>query len=355
MNYGLSRAVPMSILGFLIGMLLTIFLRTVQGLVPNWDAQLSIVLGGIVSTVFFVWGMGAFDPTMSAHGGEEHGDEHGDEPHVEAHAALPATVGETHAHEPHKSIIDRLLDIIHPERLEGSIKRLLDFRARPVEEGSLTGWFKAQIAKFRAFYQAGDDDLERAIKFAVALIPLVPLAILLFLTNVVNMLRRLPVIGWIITILLLLPMALLLLGMNVLIYTRKGGGDVFLATTIVLVILLGLAVVAVIPNGPAIVITSDPVGAPAGNGYVTINLFGSDYVFSKLSLFAIFFVWTILSLALAGGGIALLMSFLSREVRAVKGKAPAPEALIPPAPLRLLSRGATWLLNRLPEPPKPQR
>jgi hypothetical protein len=294
MNYGLSRAVPMSIFGFLCGMLLTIFLRTVQGLAPNWDPQVSIVLGAIVSTVFFVWGMGAFDPSMSVHGGEEHGDEHGEESHAEAHAALPAKIEDAHAAAPHQSRLVRLSDAL--QRLSVNIVHFI----------------------------GSGHPIGRIFKFIILIIPLILCAIF------VGVLRFLS-------------------------FVRNMGGDIFLVTTIVLVILLFIAILALLPGGPSIHITNDPVGAPTGNGYVTINLFGSDYIFSKLSLFAIFFVWTIVSLALAGGGIALLMSFLAREVRSVKGKAPAPEALVPPAPLRLFSRGATWLLSRLPEPPKPQR
>jgi hypothetical protein len=290
MNYGLSRALPMSIFGFLVGMLLTIFLRTWQGLVPNWDPQVSIVLGAIIATVFFVWGMGAFDPKMSEHGGEEHGDE----PHAEAHAALPAKIEEAHESVPQESLIVWLANGL--QRLIGGILH----------------------------FMGSGHPIGRIFKFIILIIPLILFAILLGVLRFLNFVRNL-------------------------------GGDIFLVTTIVLVILLFIAIIAVLPGGPSIHITNDPVGAPAGNGYVTINLFGSDYIFSKLSLLAIFFVWTIVSLAIAGGGIALLMSFLGREVRSVKGKAPAPEALVPPAPLRLFSRGATWLLSRLPEPPKPQR
>ncbi len=278
MKYGLSRAVPMGIFGFLFGMFLAILLRALQGLDPTWDAEIGIVLGAIFCSIFFVWSMGAFDPAMSAHGEEGHGDEE---------HAVHAPAEEA---KPHVSLNERL------------------HRA---------------IASVLRFTQSGGV-MERLLRWLVAIVALLVLGLVLVVTNVVN-------------------------------YARRIAGDIFLVTTITLVVLLFLAVLATVPGGPSIQITNDPVGSPTGNGYVTINLFGTDYIFSKLTLFLIFAIWTIVSLALAGGAISLLMAFLAREVRSVKGKPPPPEALTPPLPLRLISRGATWLLNRLPEPPKPQR
>jgi len=65
---GLSRAVPMGILGFLLGALIVIILRALQGLTPLWDVGVGVVLAVFMGAGFFVWGMGAFDPRMSVHG-----------------------------------------------------------------------------------------------------------------------------------------------------------------------------------------------------------------------------------------------------------------------------------------------
>ncbi|MCC6615191.1 MAG: hypothetical protein IT320_17070 [Anaerolineae bacterium] len=65
---GLSRAVPMGILGFLLGALIVIILRALQGLTPIWDVGVGAVLAVFMGAGFFVWGMGAFDPRMSVHG-----------------------------------------------------------------------------------------------------------------------------------------------------------------------------------------------------------------------------------------------------------------------------------------------
>jgi hypothetical protein len=72
----LSRAVPMGVLGFLVGALLVIMVRAVQSLTPVWDVGPGIVFATLFAAGFFVWGIGAFDPRMSVHGEDEHGDAH---------------------------------------------------------------------------------------------------------------------------------------------------------------------------------------------------------------------------------------------------------------------------------------
>ena len=78
MQPGLSRAVPMGILGFLVGVALVIVVRALQSMDPVMDDQLAIVFGTLFCAGFFVWGMGAFDPRMNVHAHEpgEHDDEH---------------------------------------------------------------------------------------------------------------------------------------------------------------------------------------------------------------------------------------------------------------------------------------
>ncbi len=87
MQPGLSRAVPLGILGFLIGTGLLMLIRALQSLDPVLDAQLGIVMGTLFCAGFFVWGMGAFDPKMSEHahepGADDHALAHVEEPEVE--------------------------------------------------------------------------------------------------------------------------------------------------------------------------------------------------------------------------------------------------------------------------------
>ncbi len=67
MQPGLPRAVPMGIAGFLLGAALVILLRALQSMDPVWDAQLGLVMGGLIAAVFFLWGIGAFNPRLSEH------------------------------------------------------------------------------------------------------------------------------------------------------------------------------------------------------------------------------------------------------------------------------------------------
>jgi hypothetical protein len=74
----------MGIGGFAIGALIAILIRLAQGLDPNPDHPFAyvgpaMVLGAFLSTFFFVWGMGAFNPAMNVHG-EHAAEEHEPEP-----------------------------------------------------------------------------------------------------------------------------------------------------------------------------------------------------------------------------------------------------------------------------------
>lgn len=70
---GFYRAVPGAILGFVIGELIVIGIRSMQGL-PVWDTGVAIVLAPFTMMVGWMWGVGAFNPKLSEHG--EHHDEH---------------------------------------------------------------------------------------------------------------------------------------------------------------------------------------------------------------------------------------------------------------------------------------
>lgn len=70
MQPGLSRAIPMGLLGFLFGALVVIIIRALQGLTPLWDLGVGMSLAAFTTAGFFVWGMGAFNPAANAHGEE---------------------------------------------------------------------------------------------------------------------------------------------------------------------------------------------------------------------------------------------------------------------------------------------
>ena len=67
---GISRAVPMGVIGFLVGALVVFIIRALQSLTPIWDPGVGLVFGTFFAAGFFVWGIGAFDPRMNVHGDE---------------------------------------------------------------------------------------------------------------------------------------------------------------------------------------------------------------------------------------------------------------------------------------------
>lgn len=85
MQPGLSRAIPMGILGFLVGVGIVVVLRSLQSITPAMDPQIALILGTFMSAGFFIWGAGAFDPKMNQHahepveGEEDHHVDHAEE------------------------------------------------------------------------------------------------------------------------------------------------------------------------------------------------------------------------------------------------------------------------------------
>lgn len=86
MTYGLNRALPMTVIGFLLGAGFVILLRALQSMDEIWHAQIGLIVGGVVASIFFLWGIGAFSSRMAAHHVPEPGeDEFGNELPVEDH------------------------------------------------------------------------------------------------------------------------------------------------------------------------------------------------------------------------------------------------------------------------------
>jgi Na+-transporting methylmalonyl-CoA/oxaloacetate decarboxylase gamma subunit len=118
----------------------------------------------------------------------------------------------------------------------------------------------------------------------------------------------------------------------------------------VLVVVFGLAT---IPNFLTLQTVGEPEGNAAAVGYMPVQLpfGGPEIMVSELVFFALFVIWTFISLAVAAGVIGLLMYFLSRGVAATKGE-PSLEDRTPPYPVQLLGRTvrgvAGWLRSGLP-------
>lgn len=64
---GLARALPMSIVGFVLAALFVTALRGLQSMDPIWDTGVVLVTAPIFVTYAFIWGMGGLDPRMNEH------------------------------------------------------------------------------------------------------------------------------------------------------------------------------------------------------------------------------------------------------------------------------------------------
>lgn len=73
---GVGRATAFALFGFLTGSLITMIIRWLQNLSPLYDPSVGVVLGGFMAAIFFVWGIGAFNPLLSVHGGEAEKEAH---------------------------------------------------------------------------------------------------------------------------------------------------------------------------------------------------------------------------------------------------------------------------------------
>lgn len=63
----LSRAIPMSLIGFILALLVVAGLRFLQGLDPVLDTGVALVVAPLFMTGFFLWGLGGFDYSLSEH------------------------------------------------------------------------------------------------------------------------------------------------------------------------------------------------------------------------------------------------------------------------------------------------
>jgi hypothetical protein len=86
MGYGMTRAVPMAIIGFVLGAALVVLIRALQSMTEVWNPQLGLTMGGIFATIFFVWGIGGLSGKMAGHHVHEpEEDEFGNEIAVDDH------------------------------------------------------------------------------------------------------------------------------------------------------------------------------------------------------------------------------------------------------------------------------
>lgn len=86
MGYSMTRAIPMGIIGFVLGAAFVVLLRGLQQMDELWNPQLGLTIGGLFATIFFLWGIGGLSGKMAAHEVHEpEEDEFGNELPVEDH------------------------------------------------------------------------------------------------------------------------------------------------------------------------------------------------------------------------------------------------------------------------------
>jgi hypothetical protein len=64
---GIPRATGGALIGLFLGFAVVTLLRAMIGIEPFWNTGLAMTMGIFVAAAGFVWGMGGFNPKMSAH------------------------------------------------------------------------------------------------------------------------------------------------------------------------------------------------------------------------------------------------------------------------------------------------
>lgn len=338
MKYTFSRAVTFGIIGFCVGALLTVLIRSLQGLDPIWQPDIALIGGTIFTALFFVWGIGAFDPAMSAH----------DEEHADAAHSEPSALAVPAARAP--AVVDDEPFEFTPAPEKGFVAaatallaRLLEAAQKPVAR-AIGGW-NGRVERHVSWRVAQPTP---GSKFFVVMWRLLVLTLVLVLWGAVF--TVLGVVWLLPTLLFGLPLLLL----RGAVFADATSTVVFRVFVLTAVMFLVMMAVANWPGGFYIRQTNDPVGSRAATGFMTWELFGTDVVVSELALFLIFTLITFLTLGAVGGGLALLFWFLSRGLKESKASKPTPEDTTPPMPLRVGKVVATWLLSMLPPPPAPR-
>jgi hypothetical protein len=328
MQPGLSRAIPLGILGFILGALLVLVIRAMQSMDPVWSPQVGLIAGTLLCAVLFMWGIGAFDPKMSIHG-EGH-DEHHEEEEAEATPiGILGGIGWQIT-----ALLIGFIVVAAAISFPGFIT--LTTTADPIASPTQVGFIPVQVA-----------DLAHLILLLIT--PVVLIGALLVVILIAIALLRPPKTPPANAVRYYAPRALIVLVL-------------FLIGTL----LVPLWFDTVTPlRGPPQTIILFSIAEPFSFGVTRaindtlVRLFGgSTQIFvSELVFFIGFVAFMLISLLIAGGLIGLLFYTLSRGLAQSKAEAAAkPAAPAEPSsgsgtPVRAIARGARGLaraLRRLP-------
>lgn len=325
MQPGLSRAIPLGILGFILGALLVLVIRALQSMDPVWSPQVGLVAGTLLCATLFVWGMGAFDPKMSVHG-----EGHDEEAHHEEEATPAGILGGIGWQM--TALLIGLIVILAAISFPGFIT--LTTTADPIASATQVGFIPVQVA-----------DLAHLILLLIT--PVVLIGALVVVILIAIALLRPPKTPPTNPVRYYAPRALIVLVL-------------FLVGTL----LVPLWFDTVTPlRGPPQTIILFTIDEPFSYGVtraindLLVGLFGgaTQIFVSQLVFFIGFVAFMMISLVIFGGLLGLVFFALSRGLAESKAEAAAKPPTEPASgsgtPVRVIARGARGLakaLRRLP-------
>jgi len=307
---GLLRAIPMGIFGFLLGAALVLVVRALQNMDPLWDAGVALSIAPLTTTFFFLWGMGAFNPKMS---------EHGDHGHEDAHGETALLVVDEHAH-------------VHPE--EAEIEPEVSLESNPFSRAM--SWVISKI-----WTGIPRPNLTQPPNHPGFFLISWPIHLLWFVWGVIVR---------VIVIALIAPFALLGGVVDGIVwlfsFTNVYAGGIWRVFTWTLVVIAIIFAFAMLPTGLRLDTTTDPAASRVDVGYDTIELFGTEVAVSQLTVFAGFVFFTMLSLALVAGLLALVFYGANRSIVEVR-ETESEGAPVPPEPVQDVGQVSGWFARVL--------
>ena len=304
---GLSRALPYGFFGFVGGVLLVVIIRGLQSMDTLWDPEIGFIVAAFTTIVGVIAGVGAFDPRMNVHG--DHAEEV--DPELEEH--------------PEKE---------YDPNPKGRLVRFGEWCTKTAErivfDLPTPRWWRSADTGF-------------------------------FLFNwIINIVWFLIAVGWLVFRLLLsVPFGILgaiSTGLAYFLNTLNFySGILWRISAIVVVLIIVLFAISLFPTGLRLETSNEPNASFAGNGFADIVIpFGGGTIegVSQLSVFIAFIAFTLVSLAVFAGLIALLMYKASQGITETNETEITDADITPPAPVQVGGQAAGVVARILRNIPK---
>lgn len=319
---GLTRAIPMGILGFVIGALLVLAVRALQGMDPLWEPGVALAITPLFTTFFFLWGMGAFNPKMSEHGDHGH------------HELAVGEDGETAI-----TVVDEHAYVHEEEEVEPEVSLQSNWFSRlmlRIVQAIWNGIPRPSLTK-----------LENPPKFFL-------------FAWIVYLLRFIwGVIVRVFTVLLIIPFVILGAIADGIVwffsFTNVYAGGIWRVFTWAVIVVVVLFAIALLPTGLRLDTTKGAAASAADIGYDTIQVFGQEVEVSQLTVFVGFIFVLMITLAIVASLLALAFYAANKGITEVRAEEPSEDALTPPEPVRDVGevagffervfRGIPWFLG----------